>query len=87
MRRKNLLLNLSVSVSDKVQNVFVKFSIKKWAVNSVEDQCKMQKTNLIERKTGAERPQTVRSEQNYKHVTELICSQEGNTGSDRSKII
>jgi len=29
-----------------------RFSIHKWAVNSVEDQCKMQKTKLIERKTG-----------------------------------
>jgi len=42
---------------------------------SVEDQCKMQKRNAIERKTGAARPQTARSERNYRHVTELICSQ------------
>jgi len=41
--------------------------------------------NLIERKTGVERPLTARSEQNYSHVTELICSQEGNTGSSRSR--
>jgi len=43
----------------------------------------MQKTNSIERKTGAARPQTATSEQNYRHVTELIFSQEGNTGSSR----
>jgi len=60
------------------------FSIKKWAVGSTEDQCKMQKMNEIEQKTGAERPQIARSEQNYRYVTELICSQEGNTRSRRS---
>jgi len=57
--------------------------IKKWAVSSVEDQCKMQKMNLIEHKTDAKRPQTARSEHYYRHVTELICSQEGNTGSSK----
>jgi len=40
--------------------------------------------NSIECKTGAERLQTARSEQNYGHVTELIYSQEGNTRSSRS---
>jgi len=44
----------------------------------------MQKTNSIERKTGAARLQTARSEQNYRHVTELICSREGNAGFSRS---
>jgi len=44
----------------------------------------MQKTNSTEWKTDAEWPQTARSEQNYRHVTELICSQEGNKGSSRS---
>jgi len=58
-----------------------KFSTKKWAVSSVEDLCKIEKTNFTERKTGAERQQTARSEQNYRHATELICSQEGNTRS------
>jgi len=48
-----------------------------------DDQCKIEKTNWFEQKTGVERPQTARSEQNYTHVTELICSQEGNTGSSR----
>jgi len=38
----------------------------------------------IERKTGAERLQTARPERNYRHVTELTYSQEGNTGSSRS---
>jgi len=47
----------------------------KWAVSSVDDQCKMQKTNTIEQKTGAEQLPTARSERNYRHVTELICSQ------------
>jgi len=77
LRRKMFLK--FVNVGDEVQNVFV----KKWAVSSVEDQCRMQKTNSIERKTGAERPQTAWSEQNYRHVTELISSQEGNTESSR----
>jgi len=47
----------------------------------------MQKTNASERKTGAARPQTARSEQNYvyTHVTELICSQEDNTVWQKSK--
>jgi len=57
----------------------------KWAVGSVEDPCKMQKTNSIERKIGAARPQTARSEQNYRHLTELICNQEGNGGSSKSR--
>jgi len=42
------------------------------------------KLNSIKRKNGTERPQTVRSEQNYKYVSELTCSQEGDTGSSRS---
>jgi len=55
------------------------------AVGSAEDQCKIQKTKAIERKKyDAERSQTARSEQNYRHETELICSQEGNTESSRS---
>jgi len=60
------------------------FLIKKWAVSFIEDQCKAEKTNSVEWKTGAERPQTTRSEQNHKHVTELICNREGNPGSSRS---
>jgi len=43
----------------------------------------MQKANAIERQTGAEPPQTAWSEQNYSHMTELICSQEGNAGSSK----
>jgi len=74
--KKNVSLNLFVIVRDEVQNIICKaFSIKKLAVSSVEDQCKMQKTNSIERKTVVERLQTAISEQNYRHVTELICSQ------------
>jgi len=45
---------------------------------------RLKKTNSIEWKTVAERPQTARSEQNYKHVTELIYRQEGNTRPSRS---
>jgi len=41
---------MSVKVKDDVQNALV----KKWAVGFVEDQCKIQKTNAIEWKTGAE---------------------------------
>jgi len=84
--KKNVSLNLFVKVTDEVQNVFVNSvqSIKKWTVSSVEDQCKMQKTNSIEQKTGSERLQTARWEQNYRHVTQIICSQEGNTGFSRS---
>jgi len=44
----------------------------------------MEKTNSIERNTDSGRPQAVSSEQNRKHVTELICSQEGNPGSSCS---
>jgi len=46
---KNVSLSLFVKVRDEVQNVFVKkFLIKNWTLSSVEDQCKIQKTNLIE---------------------------------------
>jgi len=45
----------------------------------------MQKMNAIKRKTVAEWTQTARPEQNYRHATELICSQEGSTGSSRSR--
>jgi len=41
---KNLTLNLSVTVTDEVQNVFVV---------SAEYQCKMQKTKVTDWKTGA----------------------------------
>jgi len=56
---KLVSLNLFVKVRDEVQNVFVKSfqSRIKWAIGSVEDQCKTQKTNSIERKTSAERLQ------------------------------
>jgi len=67
---------LFVKVRDEVQNVYVQFSVKKWAVSSVEDQRKAENTNSIERKTGSGRLQAVRSE--------LICCQEGNPGSSRS---
>jgi len=70
---KNVSLNLFVKVRNKIQNVFVKNLQSAWS-----------KTNSIERKTGAERSQTARSEQNYRHVTKLICSEESNTGSSRS---
>jgi len=71
MCREKRFIKSVCQVRDEVQNIFVKFSIEKWAVRSVEDQCKMQKTNSTEQKTGAERLQTARSEQN-RHVTELI---------------
>jgi len=75
VRRKNVSLNLFIKVRDEsTKRIYKKFSIKKWDVSSVEDLCKIEKTNSIEGKTGAERPQTARSEQNYRHVTELICS-------------
>jgi len=49
---------------DEVQNVFVKsFQSRSGLSVLLKMQCKMQKTNSIERKTGAERPQTARSEQ------------------------
>jgi len=68
----------------KYKSICKEFSIKKWTASSVEDQCKMQKTNVIKRKTDAERPQIARSEQNYRHVTKLICSEEDKTGSSKS---
>jgi len=67
----------------KYKTYLEQFSAKKWFVSSVEDLCKIEKMNSIERKTGASRPQTARSEQNYKHAIELICSQEG--GQQKSK--
>jgi len=85
VQRKNVSLNLFLKVRDKVQNVFVKSSqSRSLAVSSVKDLCKTEKSNSIEQKTGVEQPQTARSEQTYKCVTELICSHEGNTGSSRS---
>jgi len=54
------------------------FFIKKWAASSVE------KTNSTERKTGNERPRTVGTEQNRKHVAELMSSQKKTLGSSRS---
>jgi len=79
---KNISLNLSVEVRDEVQNVFVKSFQSRSGLSAL---LKMQKTNWIEWKTAAERSQTARPKQNYRHVTELICSQEGNTGSIRSQ--
>jgi len=83
-RKKHFIKFVCPSNGWSTKRICKEFSIKKWAVSSVEDQCKIEKTNSIERKTGVERSQTARSEQNYRHVTELICSQEGNTGSSRS---
>jgi len=77
----NVSLNLFLKVRDEVQNVFVKSFQSR---NGLTDQCKMKKTNSIKRKTGAERPETARADQNYKYVSEIICRQEGNTGSSRS---
>jgi len=85
VRKKRFIKFVCQSKGWSTKRICERFSIKKWAVSSVENLCKMQKTNLIERKTGAGRPQTARSEQNYRHVTELMCSQEGNTGSSRSR--
>jgi len=58
----------------KYKGICKEFSIKKCCC-SVEDQCNTEKTNSIERKIGGGR-----LKQNRKHVTELICSQEGNLG-------
>jgi len=80
--RKNVLLYLFVEAKDEVQNVLVKsFQSRSGLAALLKISAK---TNSIERKTGAEWQQTARSEQNYRHVTELICSQEGNTGSSRN---
>jgi len=81
---KRFIKSVCQSKGSSTKRICKEFSIKKWAVSSAEDQCKMQKINSTERKTGEDRPQTARSEQNYRHMTELICSQEGNTGSSRS---
>jgi len=49
VRRKNLSLNLCAKVTNEIKKCICKvFLIKKWAVSSVEGQCKMQKTNAIE---------------------------------------
>jgi len=48
MCEKNISLNLFVKVRDEVKRICKVFSIKKWAISSVEGQCKLQKTNLIE---------------------------------------
>jgi len=82
--KKSFLKFVCQSKEWSTKRICKEFSVKKSAVSSVEDRCKMQKTNAIERKTGAERRQTARSEQNYRHMTELICSQEGNTESSGS---
>jgi len=42
------------------------------------------RTRLIEWKTGSERLQTVRSEQNHKHMAELMFGHQGSPGSSRS---
>jgi len=61
-----------VNVRDEIQNEFIKSSIKKWAVSSVEDQCKINKMDSIGQKTGSGMPD---ESQNHRHMTELICSQ------------
>jgi len=82
-KNKSFIKFVCQSKGWSTKRICKEFSIKKWVIGSVEDQCKMQKTNVIEQKTDAERWQI--PEQNYRHVTELMCGQEGNMGSSRSR--
>jgi len=63
----NLLTNMQFTCEEKrfiksvcqskgwsTKRICKEFPTKKWAVSSVEYQCKMQKMNSIERKTGAQ---------------------------------
>jgi len=67
---KRFIKSVCRSKGRSTQHICKEFSVKKLAVSS-EDQCKLQKMNSIEQKTGALQLQTARSEQNYWHVTEL----------------
>jgi len=86
MLRKNVSLNLFVKVRDEVQNVFVKSSLSRNGLSALlKVSARLRRrTRLNERLVQNDRS-LVSSEQNYRHVTELICSQEGNTGSSRSR--
>jgi len=85
--RKNASLNLFVNVRDEVQNVFVKgFQSRSWlsVVLKIRERLRRQ-IRLNGRLVVHDHIlQTARSERNHKHVTEQICSQEGNSGSSRS---
>jgi len=60
---------LFVKARDEVQNIFVKSSIKTWAISCFEGQCKIETMNSIEQKTGSGQLQTARSEKNQRYVT------------------
>jgi len=85
MCKENALLNLFVKVRDRVQNVLVKsFQSRSGLSVLLKISARCRRRMRLEDCHGVERLQTARSEQNYRHVTELICSLEGNTGSCRS---
>jgi len=82
--KKNVSLNLFDKVRDEVQNVFVKSFQSRSELSAllkIGARCR-RRTWLNGRLEWDDRRLT---EQNYRHVTELICSQEGNTGSSRSR--
>ena len=98
--RNSLLINMRLTYEDKVsiklvcqqkgwgaKRICKEFPNKNWAVSSVKDLRKIDKTNSISRKVGSGWKQTVRTTQNIEHVAELICSQEGNPGSSKSPIL
>jgi len=88
VRRKNLSLNFSAKVADEVQNELVKSFQQRsglLALLKISARCRRW-TQLNGRLVRHDcRLPDGRSEQNYRHVTELICSQAGNTGSSRSQ--
>jgi len=59
---KRFIKSVCQSKGWSTKRICKEFAIKKWAVSSDEDQCKMQKTNSIEWKTGAKPLQTAKSE-------------------------
>jgi len=66
-----------------VERICKEFPNKNWAVSSVKELRKIDKTNSISRKVGSGRKWTVRTTQNIECATELICSQEDNPGSSK----
>jgi len=66
--------------------IAAKYPQKQWNVNMVKAICKrVDKTgSAVIRKPGSSRPKTVRTLQNIKNVSKMICSQKNEPGTSKS---
>ena len=80
-----LIKNLRIEKQWGAKRMITEFPNKAWSKTSINRLCKkIDADGTIARKPGSGRPKSVRTVQNIRRVSELICSQEDNPQSHKS---